>query len=709
MLKRRLAQHMSHGRRLRRHLARRQVAARKVYATTAMPFLHRVGMVAAPPLRSGLAYQLSPDRNFLPVEDEAAEPLMEATESEQELGLANEAALPADELSTASAEAEDFLAADVETRDAEVVRQPTASSRVGESKDQTARRTADATSPPSSWQSLKKSVLAKLAHAAKPHAERVKTQSGLAAESGEPLPELGTAKSQADRTVVQSETKSPAAEQSASAPSPEDMLPPVSPDTIDHSIPDAIDQSKPDALDHSTRLEAMSSPTVWSLAVPQDAPSESAIVGPEADPVAAVQPEVMLTNAQRRRAQVQELRAELKPPTAPTQQTSRPTKPQGKAGNFPKLLPSTPPPESAVAQDLFTHRENVDRSPAAWREKLAEAMRVERENEAKQPPPPVPSSAGHAFPKLKPDATKRAAPTGTDRPSYVLRSISPQPGRLSESARRFLSPLVGFDPSEVEVHQGPAVSRMLAASGADAMAAGESILLGPGRETESPKTLGVVAHELTHIARGREVQFVPPIARPATARQSKASVSNTIAETADEEGLAQRVESEVVQAAEAAATGPIAADNVDHSAGTRPAKTARLAASIAFPAPKSREDSHGDTSSEDSWGGLPAPWEPMPDWVSAPTEAQPAVAGPAVATAVTSVGAGEAGPSAASGAPARAESGRSLPAAEAPQPAEAHEQPQGGKPPAPDLDALAKQVYSVMRRRLAADRRREFM
>jgi len=62
-----------------------------------------------------------------------------------------------------------------------------------------------------------------------------------------------------------------------------------------------------------------------------------------------------------------------------------------------------------------------------------------------------------------------------------------------------------------------------------------------------------------------------------------------------------------------------------------------------------------------------------------------------------------------SAAPARAESGRSLPEAEAPREAGDHERPEAGKHAGPDLDALARQVYTIVRRRLAADRRREFM
>jgi hypothetical protein len=211
-----------------------------------------------------------------------------------------------------------------------------------------------------------------------------------------------------------------------------------------------------------------------------------------------------------------------------------------------------------------------------------------------------------------------------------------------------------------------------------------------------------LAHELTHIARGREAKFVPPILRTVAARQSRAGGPGTIHDTTDEEALAGRVESEVGQAAVAQAS----ANNVDESAAAAPAT--RPAIPAAFP-PTPSEPSPDRATSEESWGGLPAPWDPLPDWVGAPQEAQPALAGPAVASVASSDSVSAPASSGASGAPAMAETDRSLPEAESPKPADAHEHREEAKQAAPDLDALARQVYSVIRRRLAADRRREFM
>jgi hypothetical protein len=242
------------------------------------------------------------------------------------------------------------------------------------------------------------------------------------------------------------------------------------------------------------------------------------------------------------------------------------------------------------------------------------------------------------------------------------------------------------------------------------MAADDSILLGPGHEMESPKTLGVLAHELTHIARGRETGFVPPIVRADAARKSSARRPNSVPDTTDEEGVARRAESRVAKATEQTAQEQDATDhsgNAEHSAGAITKTATRLVSPISFPAKRS-EISPDSPVIEESWGGLPAPWEPMPDWVSAPPEAQPELVATEAGVA-PSISASAAAPAAESAAPARAESGRSLPEADSPPPAEAHEHPEEGKHPEPDLDAMARQVYSIVRRRLAADRRREFM
>jgi hypothetical protein len=96
----------------------------------------------------------------------------------------------------------------------------------------------------------------------------------------------------------------------------------------------------------------------------------------------------------------------------------------------------------------------------------------------------------------------------------------------------------------------------------------------------------------------------------------------------------------------------------------------------------------------------PAPWEPLPSWLAPAAPATPA-AGDTLATPIAP--AAPAAPIAA--APQRAERGRPLDTD--PQPATAAEgQKKEDKPPAVDLDALARQVYGVLKRRLATEGRR---
>jgi hypothetical protein len=99
------------------------------------------------------------------------------------------------------------------------------------------------------------------------------------------------------------------------------------------------------------------------------------------------------------------------------------------------------------------------------------------------------------------------------------------------------------------------------------------------------------------------------------------------------------------------------------------------------------------------WGGLPAPWEPLPGWLTSPASAPPMPANvtplPVAAPALTPV----------APMPQLAEQGResdgdrafSEPAPAPPRDAQAAAEP--------DLDALARQVYALLKRRLALERR----
>jgi hypothetical protein len=327
----------------------------------------------------------------------------------------------------------------------------------------------------------------------------------------------------------------------------------------------------------------------------------------------------------------------------------------------------------------------------------------------------------------------------------------PAPSPVGDSARRLLEPLVGVDPASVRVYRGPEASALAASQDADAFAAGDAVVMGGGAQAETPETLGLLAHELTHIARSRQARFIPPIvgvpsAFP-TATRSLGGSEAAVGPPASEEGLARRVEERVRGAAQrrlepaagpsgfpgqgsgsamAALSSPTAEPEAVARAGGRgrsmqvaPDVTSRdglAALEPAAPAYSSVEPRgvpeeapppappRGDRA---SWGSLPAPWEPLPDWLAPPSGE------------VTASGAPSDGQSAEDGAPdgagfasqviavpsaaiQRAETGRQ-PVADTTASGSAA---QRGGQPEPDLDALARQVYSVLRRRLEAERRR---
>jgi hypothetical protein len=99
------------------------------------------------------------------------------------------------------------------------------------------------------------------------------------------------------------------------------------------------------------------------------------------------------------------------------------------------------------------------------------------------------------------------------------------------------------------------------------------------------------------------------------------------------------------------------------------------------------------------WGGLPAPWEPMPDSIpAAPVLSLGNLQGNSSSTAVSS-----STPSV-----LLAEQGRTI-TEESPAHPATTEARELEKHVPPDLDHLARQVYSLMKRRLAAERRRELL
>ena len=253
---------------------------------------------------------------------------------------------------------------------------------------------------------------------------------------------------------------------------------------------------------------------------------------------------------------------------------------------------------------------------------------------------------------------------------------------------------MGIDPASVPVYAGSSAAQLASSNHADALTIAEVVALGSGYVSESPEQLGVLAHELTHVARRRQPRFVPPIARRVPAQ----SLATASVGTIDEEVLARRVEARVIRAAKA----------IDLDSSTPP--TAVGTKSLLPPeeiasAPLSFESS---VPARD-WGGLPAPWEPLPDWMSTPTgESISSALTPAPDTYDISL------PPTLSGsdqvaAVQRAGDERSLDDAASSGPARMNEVPaaESVKQVEPDLDAMAQQVYSILKRRLSAERRRE--
>jgi hypothetical protein len=183
----------------------------------------------------------------------------------------------------------------------------------------------------------------------------------------------------------------------------------------------------------------------------------------------------------------------------------------------------------------------------------------------------------------------------------------------------------------------------------------------------------------------------------------------------DDEAVARRVEADVI---DIASNVPVASSSktsasvpstarADVPAGGEPVVSTPVAA---HPVVESEKVAPVSDSAPDPWGGLPAPWEPLPDWVLALPEVQRTMIEPEVQDSGLTTPA--AAPETTHVAPARAvsveraEEGRVLDhVAAAPHQAKDESQ----KSAAPDLDVLARHVYSVLKRRLEAEHRRQLL
>jgi hypothetical protein len=380
----------------------------------------------------------------------------------------------------------------------------------------------------------------------------------------------------------------------------------------------------------------------------------------------------------------------------------------------------------AVAAQVGDDAPEFDRSPAAWMERLrADARRRQQQDSEARPSPPAPDRTGTA-PATRP--VRFAPPLARTQVRPAFPSGLPVSGRtqptlaaasalvVSEANRRFLRAAVGVDPATVHLSRGQDAGRLTSAYRADAVTIGDDVALAPGRGDETAEGLGLLAHELTHVARRRDPTAIPPIARPSEQRPGFRPASPGSA--TDEEALARTVEAQTVRAARMRFAPPVLPGRAEARAAQRFDKqdSARTAPPVLPGRAEARAAQRFDKQDsartappvEDApaapdrgrWGNLPAPWEPLPDWLapSRSAEAPPlpvvtvAPAPPAFTTPPQP------------GAPVvhAAETARTLPA---PRQRETPSQ-ERTQTPAPDIDALARQVYAVLKRRLAAERRR---
>jgi hypothetical protein len=424
-----------------------------------------------------------------------------------------------------------------------------------------------------------------------------------------------------------------------------------------------------------------------------------------ADPPAAVPPLV------RRRARVEELPSDrVTPSTTDVREPTAPAAPNSRRPVPPSRRSSAPePPRQRESDRLFQPVEDgVDRSPAVWAARLAQAMRSPASQSTRTPQSPRAADARAVAPRRlvrarMPGATSALTPPPPSAP--VSRPSAPDASaadvseiRVSETARRFLKPLVGIDPATVTILQGPAADDVNAAHQSDALAIGDdTIVVGQDFTGQLPRDLGLLAHELTHISRERRPRFVPP-----AARSRRAGVPTALSD----EGVARRVEARTIALANDSAAQRAVADR------TVPGTPQHSSPMTIDATPLDDSQIARATSSSTDWGGLPAPWEPLPEWLNEPVtgveaEVQRSLTARAFPVAASLVPM-SAAPIASGFQPAvhAADSARAVEASErAAAPAEG----EGQAAVAPDIDQLARKVYAALKRRLEADARRERM
>ncbi len=359
--------------------------------------------------------------------------------------------------------------------------------------------------------------------------------------------------------------------------------------------------------------------------------------------------------------------------------------------------PQTRPAANSQPESQVQPGETASRAPVS-RETAPRAT-------PRSPAPRTPPEQRDA-PEAEATGLVDALPNITSNPAFVAALGTPQvvadalePTPLPESTRRFLRPIVGMDPSEARVHRGPLADAIAASKDADAVTIGRDVFVADGHADGEPETLGLLAHELTHVARSLEPRFVPPVARSFDSIQTRAS--------SPEERLAMDVESRVIGEAQARLDSGSSLESGSGEISGPPSSFFDTNSTVQDGVPGTR----AERFAPDPWNGLPAPWEPMP--AASDTRSSSGTATPAPNFSTPNFSAPSfTSPSAfsssdAGGAVAQtAERSRDVDAGSGG--AHTDHAPDAKGAPKQDMDALARQVYAILKRKLDAERRRGF-
>ncbi len=293
------------------------------------------------------------------------------------------------------------------------------------------------------------------------------------------------------------------------------------------------------------------------------------------------------------------------------------------------------------------------------------------------------SADDHSEPHSPAEPRPAALPTVGDdtAPEEQPTPSSPHSSPLSNTGERLIAAVTGISPAAVPILRDAGAAELASARSADGLALQGSIILGAGHTTDEPRTLGLVAHELTHLVD-------PSSKSPESEARARSAEAAVIAH-------ATQARSPSRPPPDSPARTIPGHDGLTHTS-IQPRPQASPSRS-AVPTGEASQQSAASPSAPPPWGDLPAPWEPLPTWGKATT--QPVVGSDRMVPGTVSV----AVPAAARVA-ARAPQGRLLPQ---PEPVQLPTPPPDQTDPVPpDLDELARQVYDILKRRLARERRR---